>query len=84
MILHRLENRVLRVISDIDGCTLVRDFDVAFAIPWVYDYTTISCRKQAIVIQNHQNPNVRAIRQGKLYTGNARGLNLEAVRPTNV
>jgi hypothetical protein len=32
-------------------------------IPYVYDYITKLCRRQAEVIQNHENPNVSAIGQ---------------------
>jgi hypothetical protein len=35
-----------------------------FKIPYVYDYITKLCRRQAEVILNHKNPNVRAIGQG--------------------
>jgi hypothetical protein len=35
----------------------------AFQIPYVYDYITKSCRQQAEVIKNHENENVRYIRQ---------------------
>jgi hypothetical protein len=38
---------------------------VAFQIPCVYDYITKLCRKQAEVIQNHENGNIRYIGQGK-------------------
>jgi hypothetical protein len=31
----------------------------------VYDYITKLCRRQAEVILNHENPNVRAIGQGE-------------------
>jgi hypothetical protein len=37
----------------------------AFHILYVYDYITKSCRQQAEVIQNHENKNVRYIRQGE-------------------
>jgi hypothetical protein len=33
--------------------------------PYVYDYTTKSCRQQAEVIQNHEIENVRYIGQGE-------------------
>jgi hypothetical protein len=36
-----------------------------FNIPYVYGYITKLCRRQAEVIQNHPNPNVRAIGQGE-------------------
>jgi hypothetical protein len=51
---------------------------VAFKIPCVYDYIKKLCRKQEEVIQNHPNPNIRAIGQGSI-----RGLNL-SVGPTTV
>jgi hypothetical protein len=38
---------------------------MALRIPYVYDYITKLCRKQAEVIQNHLNPNVYAIGQGE-------------------
>jgi hypothetical protein len=34
-------------------------------IPYVYDYVTKLCRRQAEVVLNHENPNVRAIGQGE-------------------
>jgi hypothetical protein len=36
----------------------------AFHMPYVYHYIIKSCRQQAEVIQNHENGNVRYIRQG--------------------
>jgi hypothetical protein len=38
---------------------------LALKIPYVSDYVTKLCRKQAGVIQNYLNPNVRAIGQGE-------------------
>jgi hypothetical protein len=38
---------------------------LAFKIPYMYDYITKLCRRQAEVILNHENPNVCAIRQGE-------------------
>jgi hypothetical protein len=38
---------------------------VAFQIPYDYDYITKLCRKQAKVIQNHENENVRYIGQSE-------------------
>jgi hypothetical protein len=63
--LQRLQNRVLRTVGDLDRGTPVRDLHLAFNVPYVYDYITKLCRRQAEVIQNHPNPNVRAIRQGE-------------------
>jgi hypothetical protein len=77
--LQRLQNRVLRALSDPEGRTPVRDFRVAFKIPYVYEYITKLCRRQVKVIQDHQSPNVLATGQG-----NTKGLNLAAARPTTV
>jgi hypothetical protein len=41
---------------------------VAFQIPYIYDYITKSLRQQAEVIQNHENENVRFIRQAEAPT----------------
>jgi hypothetical protein len=38
---------------------------VAFQIPYVYDCITKLCRKQAKIIHNHENENVRNIGQGE-------------------
>jgi hypothetical protein len=63
MKLQRLQNRVLRAIGNLYRRTQVRDFHLAFKIPYVYDYITRLCRRQAAVILNHENPNVRATGQ---------------------
>jgi hypothetical protein len=38
---------------------------VAFQIPYVYDYVTKLCRRQAEIIHNHENENVCNIGQGE-------------------
>jgi hypothetical protein len=63
--LQRLQNKVLRTIGNLPRRTPVRDFHVAFQIPYVYDYIIKICRQQAEVIQNHDNANVRFIGQGE-------------------
>jgi hypothetical protein len=63
MKLQRSQNRVLRAISNLDRGTPVLDLHLAFKIPYVYDYIIKLCRRQAEVILNHENPNVRAIGQ---------------------
>jgi hypothetical protein len=35
------------------------------SVEFMYDYVTKLCRRQAEVILNHENPNVRAIGQGE-------------------
>jgi hypothetical protein len=64
-VLQRLQNTVLRAIDNLDRNTPVRELHLAFKIPYVYDYITKLCRRQAEVILIHENPNVRAIGQGE-------------------
>jgi hypothetical protein len=45
--------------------TLVRDLHTAFNLPCIYNYITKLCRRQAEVIQNHDNENVHGIGQGE-------------------
>jgi CRISPR/Cas system-associated endoribonuclease Cas2 len=66
MKLQRVQNSVFRAISNLDRRTLVRDLQLAFKIPCVYDYITKLCRRQAEVILNYENPNVCAIGQGEV------------------
>jgi hypothetical protein len=63
--LQRLQNRILRAAGDLGRRTPVRDLHLAFKIPYIYDYISKLCRRQAEVIKNHPNPNVRAIGQGE-------------------
>jgi hypothetical protein len=65
MKLQRLQNRVLRTIGNLDRSTPVRDLHFAFKIPYVYDYITKLCRRQAEIILNHEHPNILAIGQGE-------------------
>jgi hypothetical protein len=65
MKLQHLQNRVLRAIGNLDGRTPVRDLHLVLKIPYVHDYITKLCKRQAEVILNHENPNVRAIGQGE-------------------
>jgi hypothetical protein len=63
--LQRLQNKVLRTIGNLPRRTQVRDMHVAFQIPYAYDYITKLCRRQAEIIHNHENENVRNIGQGE-------------------
>jgi hypothetical protein len=51
--LQRLQNRILRAIGHIQRRTPIRNFHVAFQIPYVYDSITKTCSKQADVTRNH-------------------------------
>jgi hypothetical protein len=65
MKLQRLQNRVLRVIGGLPRRTPTRLIHMEFQIPYVYDFITKICRKQAEFIQNHDNENVRNIGSGE-------------------
>jgi hypothetical protein len=65
MKLHLLQNRIVRAIGSLDRRTSVRDLHLAFKIPYVYDYIIKLCKRQAVVILNRENPNVRAIGPGE-------------------
>jgi len=56
--LQRLQNRVLRTISNLPRHTVTHDLHRAFKISHVYDYVTKMCMKQEEAIQNHDNINV--------------------------
>jgi hypothetical protein len=58
--LQRLQNRVLRTTGNFPRCTSVHDLHTAFSLPYVYDYITKLCRKQAEVIQSHESEHVRS------------------------
>jgi hypothetical protein len=57
--LQRLQNKVLRTIRNFPKCTPVRGFN----LPYVYDYVTKLCRKEAEVIRNQDNEHIRGIGQ---------------------
>jgi hypothetical protein len=63
--LQRLQNKVLRTFGNFPRCTPVRDMHTAYNLPYVYDYITKLCRKQAEVIRNHENEHVRGRGQGE-------------------
>jgi hypothetical protein len=65
MKVQSLQNRVHRAIGNLDRLTPVRNFHLAFKIPYVYDCITELCRRQSEVILNHEIPNVRTIGQGE-------------------
>jgi hypothetical protein len=63
--LLRMQNKVLRTTGNFPRCTPVRDLQTAFNLPYVYDYITKLCQKQAEVIQNHENENILGVGQGE-------------------
>jgi hypothetical protein len=62
--LQRLQNKVFRNIGNIPRRTPVRNFHMAFKLPYIYHYITKLCRQQPEVIQNHENANVPNTGQG--------------------
>jgi hypothetical protein len=63
--LQRPQNRVFRTTGKFSRGTSIRDKHAAFQIPYVYDYLRKLCRRQAEIIQNHENGNIRSIGQGE-------------------
>jgi hypothetical protein len=63
MKLQRPQNIVIRAIGKFDRRIPVRDLHLAFIIPYVYDYITKLCWREAEVILSHENSSVRAIGQ---------------------
>jgi hypothetical protein len=63
--LQRMQNNVLRTIGNFQRCTPVRNFHTDFNLPYVCDIIIKLCRKQAEVIQNHENEHVRGIGEGE-------------------
>jgi hypothetical protein len=59
------QNRVPHAIGNLDKCTHVYKLQVAFKIPYVYDYICKLCRTQAEVILNNVYPNVHSTGQGE-------------------
>jgi hypothetical protein len=60
-----MQNKVLRTIGNFPRHTPVRDLHTVFNRPYVYEYITKLCRRQAEVIQNHDNEHVRGIGEGE-------------------
>jgi hypothetical protein len=61
MKLQHLQNKVLQVIGGLPTRTPTHYVHMTLQIPYVYDFITKTCRKQAEVIQHHDNENVRRI-----------------------
>jgi hypothetical protein len=57
----RWQNRDLRTIGNFTRRTPTRALHLTFQIPYLYDYKTKISRKQAEIIQNHNNVNVRNV-----------------------
>jgi hypothetical protein len=80
--LQHLQNKVLHTIGNFPRHTSVQDMHVAFHVPYIYDYITKLCRRQAEIIHNHEKYEI--LGKAKPYTENIRGLNLVAVICTTV
>jgi hypothetical protein len=68
--LQRMQNKVLRDTGNFPRYTPVRNLHTAFNFSYIYiyiyiyDYITKLCRRQAEVIQNHDNEHIRGIGLG--------------------
>jgi hypothetical protein len=65
MKLKRPQNKIPRTNGKLSRNTPIRDMHISFQIPYVYDYIIKLCRKQAQVIQHHENIHVRNNGQGE-------------------
>jgi hypothetical protein len=74
--LQNLKNRVLHVTGNLDMRTPVHELNVAFKIPYVYDYIIELCRTQAEVTPSLIIPLVRSIEQGEARHRKYKGLKL--------
>jgi hypothetical protein len=63
--LQRLRNNSLHTTGTFPRRTQIRDLQMTFKLPCIYEYITKLCRQQAEFIQNHENANVRNIGQGE-------------------
>jgi hypothetical protein len=66
--LQCLQNKVFCTTGNFPRHTSIHDLQMAFKLPYIYDYITKLCRQQAEVIQNHENANVYNIFQWKITT----------------
>jgi hypothetical protein len=92
--LQRLQNKVLCTIGNFPTYTSVRDLYTGFNLLYAYDYITKLCRRQAEVIQNHDNEhksykimrmNMFLVQdKAKPDIESIRGLNLTVVKLTTV
>jgi hypothetical protein len=58
------QNKVLLTVGNFLRRTPVRDMDMVFKLPYIFDCISKLCRQQAEVTQNNENANVYNIGQG--------------------
>jgi hypothetical protein len=63
--LQGLQNKVVHTTGNFPRRTPVRDLQMAFKLPYIYDYITTLYRQQAEVIQNHEHANASNIGQSE-------------------
>jgi hypothetical protein len=80
--LQRLQSRVLRIVGNLPRRTPTRALHLTFHIPYVYDYVTKIRRKEAEVIQNHDNINFRNMGKNEAQRRKHKSSDLVAVRHT--
>jgi hypothetical protein len=60
-----LKNKILCTIGNLPRRTPNRDSNMAFEIPYLYDFVTRLSREQATDVLNHENVDIRNIGQGE-------------------
>jgi hypothetical protein len=68
--LQRLQNRVLRAVGNLDRCTPIRELQVAFKIPYVYDYMYVVLDKEKPDIGSIRGLNLAAVRPTTVHLTN--------------
>jgi hypothetical protein len=71
-----LQNKILWLIGGLSRRKSTHYIHLALQIPYVYDFITKTCRKQAEVTQNHDNENVRSIGNGEAQKQKYKGMKL--------
>jgi hypothetical protein len=79
--LQHLQKRVLRTTGIPNRYTLVCESQVAFEIPYMYNYLIKLCGKQK---EDHLNPNVCGTGQEAMHRKYIRSLNVVTVKPTTI
>jgi hypothetical protein len=62
----------------------VRDMHVAFHASYIYDYITELRRRQAEIIYNHEDENIRKLKNGKTLHRKYKRLNIGSIICTTV
>jgi hypothetical protein len=78
--LQQVPNRVLHTIGNFPRHTLIVDMHVALQVPYIYNYITKLCRRQAEINHNNENENVHNIGKDKTTHRKYKGLKIGSGR----